>query len=177
MDLMLDLETLGTGCDAAFGATGWAAFNRSTLGIIEAEGAIQVDPQSCIDLGMSVDWSTVKWWLGQPDAARDEMGKPGKPLADALQELAVVCDKHVIECVWSRGQDFDLAILRTAYRLVGQPLPWKFWNGRDLRTWLDACGVDHRQIPRPDGNIAHFAGDDAAYQALCAQHGYAALRR
>lgn len=89
MHLMIDIETLSTAVDAAITQIGLAPFRIDGTDPLEDGVLINVDPQSCIDLGMRVDWSTTHWWMMQSREARDALPRPGEglPLPDALDEV------------------------------------------------------------------------------------------
>lgn len=61
LDVMIDLETLSTRADAVIAQIGVVGFNRHDRGAIRPGIQVRVDPQSCLDLGMKVDWSTLAW--------------------------------------------------------------------------------------------------------------------
>lgn len=170
--MMVDLETLGTGANAAFAVIGWCAFDYDPLsgecGVGHA-GDIVVQPQDCIDLGMTVDWDTIYWWFQQDPEARQQLGNPGKiqSLVSGLERLMGYYKDFRCEEIWSRGQDFDIAILRTAFRLIGQPIPWKFWTARDVRTYLEATPEVDPKLDRPSDLVSHIASHDAIWQAKC----------
>lgn len=167
-NLMIDLETLGNGPNSVILAVGAVAFNEAGVG---ADFYRVVDPQSCVDAGLKMDVSTVMWWMGQSDAARDAVRRRGEPLATVLAELAAIIDPKVT-CVWGNGATFDNVILANAYRARHKPTPWAFWNDRCYRT-LKAL--------RPDIEFArtgthHNALDDARAQAEHAVRILRALR-
>lgn len=86
----------------------------------------------------------------------------GSPLADILEEMSrnITTFGGPEVRVWSRGNSYDLSILKLAYARTGKPLPYSYWNERDVRTWLEGC-----QFKSPRKN-KHDALDDAINQAL-----------
>jgi hypothetical protein len=169
--VMLDLESLGTAPGSAIVAIGAVRFDAE--GITE-EFYQRVDLESCIRAGLTMDASTVLWWMGQSDAARHEITLPGVHLAQALLDFRLFLDNTrnpelrpasmengKIE-VWGNGASFDNALLAAAYRAIGDAQPWSFTKDRCYRTM---------KATRPDIQIAragvlHNALDDARSQAL-----------
>lgn len=156
-NVMVDLETLGNGSRAVIVAIGAVQFSGAGS---DTEFYTTVDPQSCVDVGMVMDVSTVMWWMSQSDAARKAITQKGVPLADALFSLANWLPLNSL--VWGNGATFDNAILSNAYSLVGMNKPWKYSSDRCYRT-LKSLFSDI-PVPMPIGT-AHNALDDARYQA------------
>lgn len=164
-DVMLDLETMGNGATAAIVVVGAVAFDPKT-GELGAEFSQQVDLQSSIDAGLTLDGDTVMWWLGQSDEAR--AGVRGNDLTDSIHYVlddfgafaAQVYHREGLR-VWGCGAGFDNAILANAYRACGLKAPWEFWNDRCYRT-VKAMRPD---IKMRRVGMHHNALDDAKSQA------------
>lgn len=160
MNVMIDLETLGTSPDSVILAIGAVKFNGLT---IVDEFYEVIDPQSCIDAGLKVDVSTVMWWMQQGEEARSAFKRPGYPLVNTLAGFTAwlgADDKG--HKVWGNGADFDNAMLQMAYKKAGQMQPWKFWDNRCYRT-MKALRPD---IKMQRVGTHHNALDDAKDQAL-----------
>lgn len=159
-DVMLDLETVGNGPTAAIRAIGAVLFDRAT---VDDSGAFytKVDLESAVAAGMTMDPATFLWWLGQGEEARAEMCRDkGRSLVEALEYFdAWLGGRNV--CVWGNGAAFDNVILGSAYRLLGRPQPWKFYNDRCYRTMKALCP----QVTMPRTGTHHNALDDAKSQA------------
>ena len=157
--LMIDLETLDNRPSAVIRSIGAVWFGDGVLG---AEFYTRIDPQSCVDYGLSLGVSTIEWWLKQGDAARAEMCKPGKSLPDALASFSeFVCAGPEPAGVWGNGASFDNVILANAYDACRVRRPWKFWADRCYRTVKAAApSVEMKR----DGTH-HNALDDARDQA------------
>lgn len=172
MHLMIDLETLSTASDAAITQIGLAPFRIDGEGLAGEGKLINVDPQSAIDLGFRIDWSTTHWWMMQSQDARDALPKPGEGLAvdSALVEVATyVRDlraQHHNLHVWSNGATFDIPILGHAFRVCGMEEPWKYSAARDTRT----LAMLAMNALRPDPVVKHNALDDAVAQVLWTQN-------
>lgn len=166
---MIDLETMGTGSDAAIASIGLCGFNLVT-GTIDNTAHFIVDLQSSIDVGMTIDASTLYWWLNQSDDARSSLGvEPKLKLHDALLKLHDYIDENTI--VWGNGVDFDIAILDTAYKQLELKTPWGYRNKMCLRTLrhLEGDFVDASEFKT---GTHHNAVDDAVFQAkwACAMY-------
>lgn len=167
-DVSIDLETLGVRPGSVITQIGLCAFNRRTGGTTSST-KIVVDPQSMIDAGFFIDWSTVSWWLKQNEAARVAMADQiGKPISGALYAVGdwfvehFGCDKKTY-CVWGHGSGFDCTQLEIAFQKLGLPVPWDFRQVRDLRTLIDLEPAS--AVARPVPRVEHDAMDDAIAQA------------
>lgn len=176
MHLMIDLETLSTSSTAAITQIGLAPFVLDRGDVARGGIRIDVDPQSCIDLGLAVDWPTMYWWLNQSDAARKSLPAPGKglPLQDALRETSAYVQSLNAKrlFVWSNGATFDIPILAHAYRVSGLTAPWRYDHARDTRT----IQMLAPSAKRPQPKVKHDALQDARAQAVWVQNMYGMIR-
>ena len=159
MDVMVDIETMGNGSDAAIIAIGAWEFNVETKSLGRCFYRI-VDLQSSVDAGMKMDASTVMWWLKQSEGARAAISKPGESLTTVLKVFADWFPKGAT--LWGNGATFDNVILASAYRLTKQERPWKYSADRCYRTLKNLHPGDQQETV----GIAHNALDDAKSQAL-----------
>jgi hypothetical protein len=165
-NIMIDLETLGTGQNSVITAIGACMFEQDTQEIGQ-EFYMNIDWQSSIDAGLEIDVETIKWWLLQDKKAIDALFKISYPLSDVLREFTafVTSNCNLTPKVWGNGATFDITILENAYSAVNQKPPWKFWNIRDCRTVEDISSdfINKSSIKREGTH--HNALDDAIYQA------------
>jgi len=154
---MLDLETLGTRPGSAIASLGAVKFGG---GEIYGEFYARIDLQSCVQHGLTIDPSTVRWWLQQSDAARAEITAPGIQLPDALTAFAIWQEDPAAE-IWGNGAAFDNAMLAEAYHCTGQKMPWRYSNDRCYRTLKNL----HMGILMERTGTHHHALDDAKSQA------------
>lgn len=162
-DVMLDLETMGTGPQAAIIAIGAVEFDISTRQIGERFYAV-IDLESAVACGGIMDASTVLWWLRQSDAARGAFARDGEHIGVVLQRFSDwMADRGPRDDVrvWGNGAAFDNVILASAYRNSHLPLPWGFWNDRCYRT----VRAQHPTVPMRRTGTHHNAVDDADSQA------------
>ena len=97
MDIMIDIETLANTSNSIITQIGAVVFNRYSGKIID-KFKINVDAQSCEDLGMEMNVDTVEWWMSQSQEARDSvLKKPRIMIQDALKDLANFIRKNWME--------------------------------------------------------------------------------
>jgi len=172
--VMIDLETFGTNPDTAFISIGAVKFNPMNGQIAEDTFYKRIDWEDALKHG-TITASTLAWWMQQSKEARDEILKPGERLDLVLTELKQYLGSKPI--VWGNGASFDISILEHHYRASDIPVPWAFWDIRDVRTVVDlAAGiVSKADVPQP--KVAHNALHDAMYQAAYVSKMWQALRK
>ena len=170
IEFMVDLETMGTGNDAAIVAIGAVAFdagNDYLLPAPEGEFYTPVSLASSMEVGLKCDASTILWWLEQEDAARQELIGRTVPLRQALSQFAGWVERLGPEkrkrTVWGNGASFDNIILGSAFKACGMTPPWPFWGDRCYRTMKNMYPAI--SMPPFDG-VKHNALVDARMQAL-----------
>lgn len=162
-NIMIDIETLGTSQTSLILSIGAVEFT--------AEGVtkgfeVNIQPESCEALGLTVDVRTVMWWLDQPKEAQNAffVGKKVN-LPRALIELTTAFNwKDAV--VWSNGSDFDFPILENAFKACDVEAPWKYYNKRDFRTLKRIVPSAEYDEIKVDATVGHKALDDAKSQAL-----------
>lgn len=169
LDLMIDLETMGTRSDSVICSIG-AVFFDPNGDTIDDEFYRTVDIQSCLDLGLTVTGDTIYWWLNQSDAARKAQ-VPKLGIHEALEDLNLWVAEHNVEDlkVWANGPDFDLVLIQTAYRLCNLKNRLIYWNYRDVRTLRDIAFPNSRVVPGVPSYFKHNALNDASNQAIGVQ--------
>ena len=154
---MLDLETLGNRPGSVLVAIGAVKFGN---GEILDEFYMRIDAESCVQLGLEMDVSTVMWWLQQAEGPRMEITKLGVHICEALIEFSQWVADPDAE-MWGNGAAFDNVMLAAAYHAAFKPAPWKFWNDRCYRTMKNL----HPHVAMAREGEHHHALDDARYQA------------
>jgi len=182
--IMLDLETMGNGSNAAIVAVGACEFDlpgrvREHWETKPGEFYQKVDLESSVKAGMQIDTSTLLWWLKQSDAARRSTFEGDTmPLGDTLHRFAKFV--QVVDCntndtaVWGNDATFDNVIIRSAFKAVGLPVPWSFKNDKCYRTIANLLPKGRQPVFERSGT-AHNALDDAITQALHLQKVYKEL--
>ena len=166
MDLMLDLETLGTNPDCPVISIGAVLFEPET-GKIRDTFYIVLDINEQIERGRKVTGDTLKWWMEQSEAAQKVFKDEAKPVDVALAAFlpwirnAGGTDVSNLK-VWGNGATFDVAIMENLLQQYKTPIHWKFWNIMDLRTFK-RFNSKGRSVEKTGVN--HNALDDAIAQA------------
>ena len=162
-EVMLDLETMGTGPDAAIVAVGAIEFDVTTRSLGRDFYRV-VSLESAVAAGGVMDAGTVMWWLRQDEAARKALCGDARPLRNVLIDFAdwlAQVGKDVR--VWGNGAAFDNVILSQAYKRAGLERPWFYCNDRCYRTVKalrpEIAPVEHK-------GTKHNALADATTQAL-----------
>ena len=169
--VMLDLETMGNGSNAAIVSIGAVVFNPSN-------GQLGAQFEEVINLNSAayysdIDAPTVTWWLSQGDEARAIFLKetPKSSLKDALLEfnqwLADLGESKDI-CLWGNGAGFDNVILMNSFKATRIRPNFIHWNDLDVRTIVrmgrDILGINPKETLVREG-VHHSALDDAKFQA------------
>lgn len=181
-DIMIDIEALGKAPNAPILSIGAVAFDRVTgyVGSPDKKTAFY----TCVDVVDSCRYSvpdgdTVRWWMLQPDEARQTVMSGTISLDTALDLLSLFIVDIERACVgseiriWGNGPTYDMTNLESAYQAVGKAVPWGFRAVRCFRTLRDMAG----EIPPLSAEgVAHHALSDATWQAKMAVRYFRALR-
>ena len=159
-DLMIEIETLGTAPGSVILSVGAVTFDAET-GEFGEEFYAAVEPQSAVDLGLTIDVSTLKWWMDQSEEARKAAFSGDEPLSKVLFDLRLFVLSVEPSRVWAKPPSFDIVLLESAYRACAITIPWHYRTPRDCRTLFDLT-----RATQPDVGTAHNALDDAKSQAL-----------
>lgn len=166
MDVMLDLETLGTSPGSIILSIGAVEFDPTT-GLLGKEFYRVINSGSSEILGLTADASTLKWWEGQTKEARTVLTE-AKEAGTVLQSVLIDFNEFLSACgflggirVWGNGSDFDNVLLIAAYKAAGLKPAWKYSNSRCFRTLknLIPSVADNRVV------VEHNALADARAQA------------
>lgn len=190
VDLMVDLETLGTAESAPIVSIGAVLFDpqasdtfeslysRSFLRLIDIEDAINVCGPA--------EAGTIKWWLQQDDKAIKRLVNGEQvSLKTALTDLYIythvrgdrfpeVSRLPIPTRIWAKSPDFDCTKLDAACRKLKMKDPFPYYTRRCVRTAQDLA-FPNGELPEFRGGVHHDARDDAVNQALMIQACYRAL--
>ena len=163
----IDLETLGTRPTSAITSIAVVMFDLEGN---RKDFEVNVDLQSAMNAGMTVDGETIMWWMSQSKDAQKALLDP-KPVD--LKIALMMVDQFIrsykgkgFTC-WTHAT-FDAPILNYALSLVGVAPAIHYREHRDIRTltWLSSkLGLSESQLKFPAGLTAHRALDDANNQA------------
>lgn len=185
--LMLDTETWDTEPTAVVRAVALALFDPLSGDIaarLLLDLRLTVDEQ--IEAGRTISENTVAWWRGRDLSLSQLIGPPDpqtapQRLEQALQQFGAFIrpslatgdngDAKIAGRIWTRGH-FDLPVLASLIRIESpnHPLPWDYWQARDVRT-LDeitpkqAPAQPHHPMSDCEAQIAQVR---AAYQGKAA---------
>lgn len=176
--VMIDIETLGTDANAAILAIGAIRFDPDT-GETGDSFFGKITLSSNIDVGRTVDSSTLEWWLKQSDDARRETFFGDEALIAILTRFSAwltACERPAVY-VWGNGSDFDIALLSNAFQGVRMPIPWQFWNARDVRTMVHLTRGAIKKTDVEFEGTKHNAFCDALHQARYVSLMWQHLRR
>ncbi len=128
---MLDIETLGTSPKSVIFAVGAVKIKDNKIA-----GSFLGYPsiESCLDLGLTIEADTLKWWMTQSDDARKQFSEKTGKLKEILSDFNYWCGTSNDLYLWGNGADFDNVHLAEAYKACKMNQPWKFWNSRCFRT-------------------------------------------
>lgn len=176
MNIMVDLETLGTVPGCAILSIGAVVFSTRT-GLLGKEFYSTIFRPSCELAGLHVDQGTVDWWAKQGAEAQKVLADSlnsgvALPLEASLGDFNVwmrsggMAERDIY--MWGNGADFDNPILACAYKAAGVKPGWASYNGRcyrSLKNLHPLFGLG--QAPKmARGGTHHNALDDAKSQAV-----------
>lgn len=182
-DIMVDLETLGTGVDATVFQIAACSFDITTgeiLGQFNLTADISKEP-------VHVDGSTLQWWLNTNKELLATLLNSGSVSEEALFTEFRSWLEHPIEdsnedveiYLWGNGILFDNNIIRAHMEKYGIKYPIFYRNDRDLRTLLELASLksgvpekDLRNSFQLENTTAHDAYDDVRNQINIAHNCY-----
>lgn len=162
MDIMLDLETLGTKPGSVILSIDACTFGSPERRTFHA----LLDLDSQVRRGMTIDPSTIMWWFKQTDQARAAQDMPRDQPGDVLPAFADWCTavSGGSFTIWGHGSNFDLPLIEALFDRYLVKWPWKYNAVRDTRTVFAIAGKKMGDFGTPNP-LAHDALQDAIYQA------------
>lgn len=181
IDIIIDIETLGTKPNVPVIEIGACAINNRTGEIVSNFSRRVPSGRSICDLelgrfdGADDDTrSTVRWWI-EDNGRRDTLMKimsrsvcihehaPLYEFCDWMIQKNVEADGNIR--VWSNGPQFDLVILQSAFDRYGIKRPWVCWQERCVRTALEMAGYEKGSVGWIERGPRHRALNDARHEA------------
>lgn len=175
MDVMIDLETLGTSPGCVVLSVGVVCFDPhgEDIPLPGSEGSVGLD--AYLDVaqqkrhGLHVNPDTLSWWkkknsvlleklMSHPDATHPRVA------LDRVSKLIRRKDGRV----WCRGASFDFPILQHLFNEYAIATPWEYWDQMDCRTlaYLATGSQTSRcEIALPEGFVEHDSLWDCWRQA------------
>lgn len=180
-DIVIDIETCGTGYDSIIVSIGAVVFNRSDApGIVIDSFEVKIDIEN--QPGRVMDPGTMLWWMKasmkEARAAAFSTMVPRVRLGLALKQLDDFVKKHDLNECWGCGPDFDMSILNHAYKQHKVSFPFPFWKWSCIRT-IESFFYG-KNTRKPGGanwldGVAHDALDDCKMEASVIQKCYFAV--
>lgn len=161
VNIMIDIETLGTNVNTApILSIGACAF--CSEGIIERTFYSMVDLnfQMLYNSDLKIDVGTLQWWAAQSTPMPVHGTEPIESSLERLKDW--IYSFNVTPVIWSKGPQFDIAILTRAFMYSGQISPWQYSSVRDYRTVAKLFPFIQPRI----ATVSHDALADAIQQAL-----------
>lgn len=164
-NIMIDIETLGRKNTSVIVQIAAVAFDPFT-GETGAEFCVNISPEDCQTHGLTIDATTVVFWLEQSREAHQRVFYNSKSLLhQAITGFDIFCGeiaetKDLI--VWDNSPSFDVEILKNAFKVIGIEFPFLFRNERDFRTiskLFPDIAASHVRV-----GVAHDALDDCRNQ-------------
>lgn len=184
MNIMMDIETMGSGDNACITSIGAVAFNGE--GVYPSDGFYRkISLKHSLQCGRSIDADTIIWWLKQSDEARNEIDCENIP-ENHLQPVLIALNKFITDrltkkgSVWVNGAMFDFRILRSAFIHMNMVQTWDFRQEccmralraisksfPEIESWYES---KKKYFEHPNRKaVKHNAFDDAIAQACFVQ--------
>lgn len=181
IDVMVDIETLGTSADSFIFQIAAIAFDIATGKEIETfNRTVDISTEDW----MRVDGSTLLWWLNTDkelltNLLNSGVGTSTDVITDFHRWLEKLDDTYPGELyLWGNGILFDNNMIKTHFEEIGLTTPVNFRNDRDVRTLAELAAIklnttvsDIRK--KFERGTAHDAFDDVrhqiAYSVFCFQ--------
>jgi exodeoxyribonuclease VIII len=173
INVVLDLETLGTAEDAAIIQIGCAIpdFDHKHCPLTASHAfEATIRYEEALSSEFSKEHSTMEWWEKQDPEVRKQVFSGQDTYIDALDKFVawinLVKSGGADVAIWGNGSDFDNRLLTYTLSSFGYKNVWSFRNNRDLRTlralfplhpdYINAIGL---------GYMKHTALGDAMLEA------------
>lgn len=175
IDIITDIETLGTKTDSQIIQISAIAFDILTNKIIDNFNV-------CVDIGsnepINVTGGTIKWWLKtNAGLLEDILNRPSVKTSVAIKMFvdwvnSLNGDGSEV-FLWGNGILFDNKMIQAQCELAGQEYPIFYRNDRDMRTIVELASIklgfnSTKEFLRKFDNeklIKHDAFDDCVYQS------------
>ncbi len=175
IDVMVDIETLGTDSDATIIQIAAIAFDILTGTPIKEFNLIADIEQNDT---LTIDGSTLKWWLDTDAELLSKLLNSGDTSSeDILKEFRrwLIDVSHLVKdnnmYLWGNGILFDNKMIQHQMELIDIEYPVHYQNDRDVRTIVDLTshklGISEQELKESyddDSLRAHDAYDDVIYQ-------------
>lgn len=173
-DIMVDLETMGTRKTSVITTLAAVQFNLQT-GEIGKTFSVNIDMDSAHEAGLTMDVSTIKWWMRQDGDIRAKMFVDASPISQALiafsEWIMDIREEQLKEPeelrglkFWGNSASFDLGILENAYYACKLVVPWGYREEFCYRTAINLF-PELKQLVNIEQSNHHVAVEDAKWQS------------
>lgn len=163
MDIMIDLETLGTDSNCPVLSIGAVAFDIQNQELVSSFSAV-FDLDEQLKKGRVCTSDTLKWWMSQSKEAQKVFTAPNDPVKNILTAFNDWIKKQKgVSYVWGNGATFDISILENLYSQFGLETGWSPFKVMDLRTFKRFVAPKDSKVKV--SGVKHNALDDAKAQA------------
>lgn len=133
--LIVDIETLGIKKPTPVLTIGAVLHDHKQDEIVSARN-FEIDLKSYEGTPAEIELDTLLFWMRQPPAAQKVafLSDSVKPAKDVLLNFVAFCNKVKPDFYWGNAPDFDFGHLEWWLDYYGIPVPWKYWQLRDIRT-------------------------------------------
>lgn len=174
-DLMVDLETLNNTPNSAVVSACFIMFDI-TSGEYAVHYNCNVSLQSSLDSGLTIKEETFYWWLNNSQSARNSINpnQNSNPTV-SLDALYNVISGVKFDQIWSRGADFDIAILRNIFEKLNKP---DIINrkGRCVRTMQEVAPyIYEHAVSLYKQSLPAFTEHDALHDSIAQIKGVSAV--
>src|SRR5690625_1851360 len=168
IDVMTDIETLGTGDNATVFQISAIAFDIRTGQYLNDVPVFNQVADIAKNKELNVDGSTLKWWLNTDKELLTKLINSGK---NSSENILIMFHKWLTGLgnkkdvyLWGNGILFDNRIIKAQFENIGLTYPIFYRNDRDVRTILELAsfktGLTEREIKdsvADDSLVAHNA--------------------
>lgn len=174
VDVMIDIETLGTGADSTIIQIAAIAFDISTgdhIDMFDLTADIEKNIRP-----LKVDGSTLKWWLHTDKELLQQLLTSGVYSSEEVLHKfytwlhSLTGDMRDVY-LWGNGIIFDNKMIQYQLEDLGLEYPIYYKNDRDVRTLLELAsiktGLSEKEIKNKFNDESlreHDALDDVIYQ-------------
>ncbi|MDD6017177.1 MAG: 3'-5' exoribonuclease [Prevotellaceae bacterium] len=174
LDIMLDLETLGTQAGSIILSVAMQTFSLDETKEPKEEFSdhLHISVLSSLFHHLMSDYDTEDWWMRQSPEARQKVLNGQRDAADVenvmhlLYPLFSRWNEKYDLYIWGRGVGFfDMPLLDAVMRTVigdGYKTPWKYWAAMDVRTLMNFCKTCGLAYPKTE--TPHDAHEDVMKQ-------------
>lgn len=162
-DVMIDFETLGLAIDCPLAAAAFLVFESDATEFTIHESFYSRILFDNDKNPAHMEASTLWWWMQKSDEARLRTFDPAGayPIDYVLNNMCNLISQHNPDRVWSKGVDFDIAILKWRCEQLGMTVPWHYRKQMCYRTLENL--YPHLKIA--EDKKPHTADEDAYAQA------------